>query len=96
MRVEDVNDNAPVFNFPNRDNKTLYATIKSEERIARIEVSLFITYVRILIVGYTYCKTAKLYPALMGILGPCLVPFTSDKGTGWVRGTINSILVSKK
>ena len=39
LYVEDINDNSPIFTFPSTNNSTLYATIKSDEPIARIKVN---------------------------------------------------------
>ena len=39
IQVEDVNDNAPVFIFPARNDSTLYATIRSNEPVIEFKVS---------------------------------------------------------
>ena len=39
VRVKDVNDNAPIFTIPTKNNATLYATTKSEKPIVLIRVS---------------------------------------------------------
>ena len=44
VRVEDVNDNAPVFTIPTKDNSTLYATVRSEKPITHIRVSVLCVY----------------------------------------------------